>query len=382
MHCKKKIKKLFIYGGSQLATLGLFFAVYPAGWKQIMGNQFSGEKAYTFFEQIRIFTKYVTKYNLGFGVSVYKSATYSYVIAALVFILMIMLPLCFLFRKEKWFISAKEKTFSALKNSFLNTKSWLKRANYIPLFALCAVIAEMCTANYTTNVLTMGVYSMRYIFMTFPLACMIAVAMFERIISKIPKIKKANSSVCLALVAAIVVRVNFVTDCQFYFEMPGGKFDAAKEMSGKNCVLVMDSLNDTWRLTNFSMYLYDADNVFVTLAEDLPDNIEKINSLGENIDCILVTNDSYALSDKQKTDFEKNASEKIKFRDSEEADDTQSNVSDDGTEELEKIMNGNSKNDNIEEYTKLLNSLFGSEELSIKGGMNINGGEYFLLEHE
>ena len=45
-------------------------------------------------------------------------------------------------------------------------------------------------------------------------------------------------------------------------------------------------------------------------------------------------------------------------------------------------MNGNSKNDNIEEYTKLLNSLFGSEELSIKGGMNINGGEYFLLEHE
>ena len=228
----------------------------------------------------------------------------------------------------------------------------------------------------------MGVYSMRYIFMTFPLACMIAVAMFERIISKIPKIKKANSSVCLALVAAIVVRVNFVTDCQFYFEMPGGKFDAAKEMSGKNCVLVMDSLNDTWRLTNFSMYLYDADNVFVTLAEDLPDNIEKINSLGENIDCILVTNDSYALSDKQKTDFEKNASEKIKFRDSEEADDTQSNVSDDGTEELEKIMNGNSKNDNIEEYTKLLNSLFGSEELSIKGGMNINGGEYFLLEHE
>ena len=380
--CKKKIKKLFIYGGSQLATLGLFFAVYPAGWKQIMGNQFSGEKAYTFFEQIRIFTKYVTKYNLGFGVSVYKSATYSYVIAALVFILMIMLPLCFLFRKEKWFISAKKKAFSALKNSFLNTKNWLKRANYIPLFALCAVIAEMCTANYTTNVLTMGVYSMRYIFMTFPIACMIAVAMLERIISKIPKIKKAHSAVCLALVAAIAVRVNFVTDCQFYFEMPGGKFDAAKEMSGKNCVLVMDSLNDTWRLTNFSMYLYDADNVFVTLAEDLPDNIEKINSLGENIDCILVTNDSYALSDKQKTDFEKNASEKIKFRDSDEADDTQSNVSDDGAEELEKIMNGNSKNDNIEEYTKLLNSLFGSEELSIKGGMNINGGEYFLLEHE
>ena len=95
-----------------------------------------------------------------------------------------------------------------------------------------------------------------------------------------------------------------------------------------------------------------------------------------------MTNDSYALSDKQKTDFEKNASEKIKFMDSEEADDTQSNVSDDGTEELEKVMNGNSKNDNIEEYTKLLNSLFGSEELSIKGGMNINGGEFFLLEHE
>ena len=332
----------------------------------------------TFFEQIRIFTKYVTKYNLGFGVSVYKSATYSYVIAALVFILMIMLPLCFLFRKETWFISAKEKTFSALKNSFLNTKSWLKRANYIPLFALCAVIAEMCTANYTTNVLTMGVYSMRYIFMTFPLACMIAVAMLERIISKIPKIKKAHSAVCLALVAVIVVRVNFVTDCQFYFEMPGGKFDVAKETSGKNCVLVMDKTSDIWRLTNFSMYLYNADNVFVTLSNDLSDNIEKMNSLGENINCILVTSNSYALSDKQKTDFEKNASEKISFRSIDDNDDASSSVLDDGIDDL---INGVSSNEDVEDCTEPLNSLF-DDEPNIKCGMAINGEEYFLLEHE
>ena len=132
--CKKKIKKLFIYGGSQLATLGLFFAVYPAGWKQIMGSGCYGEKAFSFSEQMRVFLNYVSKYNLGFFVSLYKSSAYSYVIAIIILFFGLMIPLSFLFRKEPWFIELRSRFFINIKNCFNKKTYWFKKSDIITGF--------------------------------------------------------------------------------------------------------------------------------------------------------------------------------------------------------------------------------------------------------
>ena len=372
--CKKKIKKLFIYGGSQLATLGLFFAVYPAGWKQIMGSGCYGEKAFSFSEQMRVFLNYVSKYNLGFFVSLYKSSAYSYVIAIIILFFGLMIPLSFLFRKEPWFIELRSRFISTIKTCFTKTREWIKKADFIPVFIFISSIAVIIAANKTVDIIEMKVYSMRYIFMTFPLFVVTAVSLVYFIIKKIPRINKNSFIFTLAIVICAVIRVNSISECEFYFQSSNGKCDIANLVSNKNCLVVSNiDEKQVWRITHFTRYIYDAKNVFHTSSAVLSSNMQKINSLDEKVDYIFIISTSCDIPEEKKNEYLKSLSNQNYNKNNSEENDNSSIVVDkDVSEKIE------SKNINC---TQDVEELLGND-YRIVCTMNINGGEYFLLEHE
>ena len=372
--CKKKIKKLFIYGGSQLATLGLFFAVYPAGWKQIMGSGCYGEKAFSFSEQMRVFLNYVSKYNLGFFVSLYKSSAYSYVIAIIILFFGLMIPLSFLFRKEPWFIELRSRFISTIKTCFTKTREWIKKADFIPVFIFISSIAVIIAANKTVDIIEMKVYSMRYIFMTFPLFVVTAVSLVYFIIKKIPRINKNSFIFTLAIVICAVIRVNSISECEFYFQSSNGKCDIANLVSNKNCLVVSNiDEKQVWRITHFTRYIYDAKNVFHTSSAVLSSNMQKINSLDEKVDYIFIISTSCDIPEEKKNEYLKSLSNQNYNKNNSEENDNSSIVVDkDVSEKIEsKYIN----------CTQDVEELLGND-YRIVCTMNINGGEYFLLEHE
>ena len=372
--CKKKIKKLFIYGGSQLAALGLFFAVYPAGWKQIMGSGCYGEKAFSFSEQMRIFLNYVSKYNLGFFVSLYKSSAYSYVIAIIILLFGLLIPLSFLFRKEPWFIKIRTHFISILKTCFTKTIVWIKKADFIPVFIFISSIAVIIAANKTVDITEMKVYSMRYIFMTFPLFVVTAVSLVYFIIKKIPRINKNSFIFTLVVVICAVIRVNSISECEFYFQSSNGKCDIADLVSNKNCLVVSNiDEKQVWRITHFTRYIYDAKNVFHTSSAVLSSNMQKINNLDEKVDYIFIISTSCDIPEEKKNEYLKSLSNQNYNKNNSEENDNSSIVVDKNVSE--KIES------KYIDCTRDVEELLGND-YRIVCTMNINGGEYFLLEHE
>ena len=372
--CKKKIKKLFIFGGSQLAALGLFFAVYPAGWKQIMGSGCYGEKAFSFSEQMRIFLNYVSKYNLGFFVSLYKSSAYSYVIAIIILLFGLLIPLSFLFRKEPWFIKIRTHFISILKTCFTKTIVWIKKADFIPVFIFISSIAVIIAANKTVDITEMKVYSMRYIFITFPLFVVIAVSLVYFIIKKIPRINKNSFIFTLVVVICAVIRVNSISECEFYFQSSNGKCDIANLVSNKNCLVVSNiDEKQVWRITHFTRYIYDAKNVFHTSSAVLSSNMQKINSLDEKVDYIFIISTSCDIPEEKKNEYLKSLSNQNYNKNNSEENDNSSIV-------VDKNVSKKIESKYID-CTQDVEELLGND-YRIVCTMNINGGEYFLLEHE
>lgn len=372
--CKKKIKKLFIYGGSQLAALGLFFAVYPAGWKQIMGSGCYGEKAFSFSEQMRIFLNYVSKYNLGFFVSLYKSSAYSYVIAIIILLFGLLIPLSFLFRKEPWFIKIRTHFISILKTCFTKTIVWIKKADFIPVFIFISSIAVIIAANKTVDITEMKVYSMRYIFITFPLFVVIAVSLVYFIIKKIPRINKNSFIFTLVVVICAVIRVNSISECEFYFQSSNGKCDIANLVSNKNCLVVSNiDEKQVWRITHFTRYIYDAKNVFHTSSAVLSSNMQKINSLDEKVDYIFIISTSCDIPEEKKNEYLKSLSNQNYNKNNSEENDNSSIV-------VDKNVSKKIESKYID-CTQDVEELLGND-YRIVCTMNINGGEFFLLEHE
>ncbi|WP_124100998.1 hypothetical protein [Ruminococcus sp. Marseille-P6503] len=283
--CKRKIKKIFIYGGSTLGVLLLYILVYPAALKQIFGYSTYETKLMTYSMQIRTMFSYVTQYNFGFAVSKYKSPFLSIFFASIICIAILLLPLCYLFRKEPWYINFKIKLVQKIKG----IPSFFSKLNYIPFFITISVISLLAIMADTTDIAKMGVYSMRYIFMTFPLACSVIVTLAYFVITHLPYIKKAGNIICCVIAAVIIINVNINEPCQFLFQHFNTDKNANHTFENKNCIVILPDMESSWTITCYTWYLAKANNVWITTADTFKDYIDEINASNIKIDYVITT---------------------------------------------------------------------------------------------
>lgn len=293
--CKRKIKKMFIYGGATASTLLLYIAVYPAAVKQIFSYSTYEKTTMTYSMQLKTMFSYITQYNFGFAISKYKSSFLSIVTAVIVCTIILLIPLCYLFRKEKWFIDFRKKMVMALKK----IPRFFSDLNYIPVFTTASITALLVIMANTTDIYMMGEYSMRYIFMSFPLACSVMVTVVYFIIIHLPHIKKSGNIICCIIAAAVTLNVNINEPCKFLFKHYNVDKSANTMFENKNCLVVLPDKSLAWTITCYSWYFAKANNIWFTTSDTFEDYIDEINTSEVTLDYVITTSDLLTLTDEE-----------------------------------------------------------------------------------
>lgn len=291
---KRRFRAMFAYGGSILAALIAFFGIYPAALRQISGNGGDVTTLFSLPTQIRLLLDLLGQYNLGFEVYMFGTAFWQILPPFLGLGIVLLALLAFPFRHEVWFgrliVWAKG----------LPRRGWgfLRRANPIPLITLLGALALYPVVGKIVDVYRMGEFAMRYIFLSFPLICFVAVyavyLMIRFCLRKLPATRSHTPDhfaviLATALAACICVRVHIIGSCPFLFQHYGDYQDVTELLADKNVLIVCTDVSDVWMLTCYCQYVYNASNVFFTSADTIEDAAAEIETLGEKIDYCLVS---------------------------------------------------------------------------------------------
>ena len=374
---RRNFKKMLAFGASMVGTLGLYFAVYPASLKQMLGNQRTSDDApFEYFVQLRIFFGRITSALFNFSIPPFSSGGYSVVLAVLVIALVVIVPLCFLFRKEKWF----QQFLGWLKNKIGILLHWLKNANYIPVFGLAASVTILMVANKITDIYKMGVYSLRYVFSTFPFFCFAAALLFMKLISVIPKIKRFTLPVVTVAAAVLIAAQNISQECLFLFPHISSEKDAdyMELLRDKNCVCIVND-KESHRMGSFSLCLSYADNVFFTNYDAfVKSDCRKIKEKDVQIDYVLSLYEP-ELSDEQleaiNSMMGQDAVDQDTAADIVQSESQQVNVDENTIAEMEEKES--TKHARISE---IINSLNDSRGFDVVAEVNVVNGYIYLLK--
>lgn len=270
-------KKLFAYALTMAGAAGLSIAAFPQTINHMLlfgpGDARLNNKM-PFLHSLRTCFSLVMNSITGFGISPYASSNYAYVIAAIVILLAVFIPLCFLFRKEQWFINAKTKTVNALKYFFVHF-------DFMLLFTVIPVIFQMCIVAFNVNINIMLGTTDRYLFVIMPWTVLIIVRFLEYIIEAIKPIMKYSKQIISVVCCVAIVFSNILCPHRYFFPrfIAGeGGLETTNSPDSKY-ILMIESY---WVITAYPDKLMECDSAFVTTADTYDQHIDDLKKLEIN----------------------------------------------------------------------------------------------------
>lgn len=358
--CKRQIKQMFLYGGSILGALALAFAVFPAAISHIAHRE-TGIMLYSTATQIRMLLSRMYTNNFGFTTSYFATAfwniTIPLVIAAIVFTAMILFP----FRDEPWFAVLMEK-LKGLPGKLLH---FLRVMNYTPIFILAGGFSIYIVTSLSVDVWLNGAFCMRYIALSFPLFCMLAVVAAHWLLTRFSWTRKYAAGILLALVVVIVIRVQMTTDYPYSQERYGVAGDLAELTRGKRVVVVNASQAYVPMLfTTFSIDLRNTEESFHTWALNAREVWQDVDRADKRVDYVFVSIMVYQPSAEEmqrimQWSMDEEAQNNFEFEVDEEAEEQKQEEND---------------------CTQLIQELAGERGYEMKGIVTVQGGLYYMLE--
>lgn len=264
-----KWKRMLQFGLSMIGTLGIYFLLYPACLSQTFEGNARKVIGLPFMVQYRYFLNEIFLNNFGFSINIWGNIflrlAWPCILLGLVCLLLLYIP----FRKEIWV----HNILSALRQLPKMFLMWLKGINYFGFFVLAGILIQCVAVNLTVCVLKMKIYSMRYVFMNFPLACFVAVLFAHWILKVIlqKKLPKLVTPILALIILIAVINVNLQNYPMFDRTKTGKPQEMAEIFRDKNCVFIVSDPLDYWLTTNASMYLQYADHVYLTWGEYFED---------------------------------------------------------------------------------------------------------------
>lgn len=255
----KQIKRMFMYAVLMLLSVGTSILIFPATINHLFfrrGNvlkfdpywQFKSCLDYSFSELFSI------------HFSVLRSALPKIIPVLLIGSVVIVSPLIFLFRKEKWFkkfvlvfTKKSKEIFQKIKNKFKNP-DFLLVVLFISSFGMIFVTSRTISAK-------MADYTDRYMFVVYPYLCALAVMIFSYFFRIVLK-KRVMIHIALISLTIISVAVNNITqDSIYFFRNVKNDIDIVEMTEGKDIIFITD---ENWLMTSLAKYIYNADDVYIS----------------------------------------------------------------------------------------------------------------------
>lgn len=264
MLCRKKIKQMFIYGFSVLGALGAFVAAYPyvvmhAGLYGDANNNKSYKWGY--IQRLKYLLNHVLGDSIGIHFSIFNMGYSAYVFAVLFSAIVLAVPLCFLFRKETWFISFKDKAMKKVKG----IPGWIRSFDIFVLILLIPNAVYVFILPEISDITVMGEAVSRYIFIVYPVVCLTAVYIVNKLIGSFTE--KYAVRIMTMMTAVLLVYVNMSSSCPFINYQVKGYRDPAIATEGKNVLLFASEVTDNvWYTQCFPAYLRNSESIFITYS--------------------------------------------------------------------------------------------------------------------
>lgn len=227
---------------------------------------------------------------LGFSpVSPYKHAFYAYIISFLIVLTIIYISTSFLFRKETWFIQYKEKM--KIKSASQKIFNLICKFNFFIFSTICTILFMIAICSIHVNVIMMGVFTTRYLFIIYPILSIIIIYFVYLFCKFITRKKKKIMKTFFTLFIVICLLINNIFNTSPYLWKTTSITAPTilPELTNNANIIIVSS--NQWLLTVYSPLIYNCKTFFYTSYEDF---FKKANTLKEKI---YTTQNTYLLLD-------------------------------------------------------------------------------------
>lgn len=289
----KKYKYFWLHGLSCLSGAVLSLLLFPTTFSHVFGAKEAHTYSmvqYPFGMQVRLYFYELTKDLFGIHVSGVPNPYLEWILGVLIFVVILAIPLCVAFRKEKWFkniiLSVQNKGKQILRKS--------RNVNIIWLSFLLSVLVCIFVAADRTSFYLMGVFTNRYIFVVYPLAVAFIVGSIYYSIYLISNKKAVCNIVTMVLCIIMAVWTHLIPNSRDYFipEVREGKIVETMEDNANLIIL----LNEPWVLTCFAPRAYHTNSYYASNYRDF-DVDEPFQHIDKGKPCYIIVNDIFILPD-------------------------------------------------------------------------------------
>lgn len=289
---KKKPKIMLAYGAALLASVGLaVLSFVPMVSHMLEKNDTMGlyatyTKHKTFGLQLHFILRYMLNDISGIKLTLIKTPILSYILCALIAFAAIALPLCFLFRNEKWFKSFLHRSAANLKKvpAFIRSKIGLS-------FGVLLIVSISVFSVFVINALVspiayMEEASSHYSVQVYPLFIAIVMCFVYMALRCVPKF---GARLC-APVAAFAISISCIIgsrlcgEVMYLFEQNQTDPETIRTelqtlTQGADCIVAMTGDSE---IQYYPYDLYNADSLYVFQCGQLENCVADFDKAGEN----------------------------------------------------------------------------------------------------
>lgn len=283
---KKKYKKMFAFGFTQLLAVGTSYVLFPKLISDTMSgmeNYVYSDVRYSFAFQFRIYSYILTHDLFGIHFSMYSNPWIKNSIAVLIFVAFVISPFAFMSRKESWLINI----FKSIKAFFIKLCEDIKNTYYVFIATIVIVLFTLIIVSWRTSVYKMSVlYTSRYIFMIYPITIIGVVYIVYFIFKNLIKRKNVYSCVLISLSVIFVFLSHLLSYRAFLFQYQdkaGITFSDLEDDA--NCILF---LNSDWYILCFAPQIYNTDSYYYSDLINYMDNDGFLENIDSSKPCYLL----------------------------------------------------------------------------------------------
>lgn len=272
---KKNFKELLKFSSSVIFAIALSFIIYPQTIYKVLGinTSASGAQSVTtpnprvkpIYYQFKLALSHINKELFGIKLISPKTNWWIiYTLTILAFVVIFVLLLAFLFRREEWFINLKQNL-----NNHIKKVNSLFMANFsiVTIALLFGIIVTCLSAAYATNLYEAKEYGDRYLMVCFPAAMIIFVLFWRRLFSIIFINRQNIATISTVIALALCCISSNIRECPYFFKYPNTMH---LEGIAKDSNFIVVSTNK-WLLVQYAAKLFGCNDVFFTTYYELED---------------------------------------------------------------------------------------------------------------
>lgn len=289
----KNFRLFFVYGLSCLSATILSIVAYP----KVINNvgQSSGSYnydliKYPFLMQLRLYSYQLTKDLFGIHISPVPNPYLEWFLIGLVCLVVLLIPICFIFRKEIWFINLIGK----IKNKFISIIKKIRYFKYPIIIMFVTTLFLLVIVSAKTSIYIMTIFANRYLFACYPLAVLFVSSSIYYIIKLLSNKITFSSIITFVLCLIMVVWTHLLINSYDYLILKDGNSKILENLeTDANCILVLDS---DWSVVCFAPKLYKTNSYFATNYLKLRD-ADFFTGIDKTRPLYLIYNAAYLIPD-------------------------------------------------------------------------------------